>query len=154
MATLGLEKALDGLALLAVVLFSFCFFSPPKWVGQLELFSGFVFTSALTVLLLLRYRMGWFLILIRSLFRNVHLEALGEKVVAIFVQFGEGLSILNSLRQTARLIGLTILIWACEATVIWRLATTLQIHLSLPAAVVVSAVLGLGLMIPAAPSVY
>jgi uncharacterized membrane protein YbhN (UPF0104 family) len=40
LATLGLEKVLDGLALLAVVLLSFWFFSPPQWLGQLELASG------------------------------------------------------------------------------------------------------------------
>jgi uncharacterized membrane protein YbhN (UPF0104 family) len=43
------------------------------------------------------------------------------------------------------------MVWTCEAALIWKLAAALQIPLSLPAAAVVSAVLGLGLMIPAAP---
>jgi uncharacterized protein (TIRG00374 family) len=152
LATLGLEKVLDGVALLAVVLFSFWFFSPPQWLRQLELASGLIFTGALATLLLLRYRTSWFLAMMRSLFRKVNLEALGEKVGNIFAKFGEGLSILSSLQQTARAFGLTIMVWAAEAVLIWGLAWSLQISLSLPAAMVVSAFLGLGGMIlPATP---
>jgi uncharacterized protein (TIRG00374 family) len=152
LATLGLEKVLDGLALLAVVLLSFWFFSPPQWLGQLELASGLVFTGALGALLLLRYRTGWFLVMMRSLFRKVHLEALGEKLVTILAKFGEGLSILSSFRQTVKAFGLTIMVWAAEAVLIWGLAWSLQISLSVPAAMVVTAFLGLGGMIlPAAP---
>lgn len=151
LATLGLEKVLDGLALLAVVLLSFWFFRPPEWLGRLGLFSTLVFVGAVAVFLLLRYRMAWFLRLTGSLFRRVHLQPFGEKVVTTFGKFGEGLSILSSLQQTVRLVGLTIMVWTCEAALIWKLAATLQIPLSLPAAAVVSAVLGLGLMIPAAP---
>ena len=151
LATLGLEKVLDGLALLTVVLFSFWFFSPPQWLRQLELASGLTFAGTLTILMLLRYRTAWFLAQMRSLFQKVHLEALGEKVVTLFAHFAEGLSILSSFQQGTKVIGLTIVVWAAEAMLIWGLAMALQIPLSLPAAVVVSAVLGLGLMIPAAP---
>ena len=152
LATLGLEKVLDGLALLVIVMFSFLFFSPPQWLTQLELVSIIVFIGALSVLLLLRYRTAHFLVLMQSFFEKVHLEQLGEKVVSIFAKFGEGLSILSSLQQTARAFGLTIMVWAAEAVLIWGLAWSLQISLSLPAAMVVSAFLGLGGMIlPAAP---
>lgn len=151
LATLGLEKVLDGLALLVVVIFSFWFFTPPQWLKQLGLFSGLIFTGGLAVLLLLRYRETWFLRLIRLVLQSFRLKALNEKVSKLFAQFAEGLSILESLRQVARLIGLTILVWMCEAALIWGLASALQIPLSLPASAFVSAILGLGLMIPAAP---
>ncbi len=152
LATLGLEKVLDGLALLAVVLFSFWFFSPPQWLRQFELASGLTFTGVLAVLLLLRYRTSWFLVMMRSLLRKIHLEALGERVVTIFLQFAEGLNILSSVQQMAKAIGLTILVWAAEAVLIWGLAWSLQISLSLPAAMLVSAFLGLGgIILPAAP---
>jgi uncharacterized protein (TIRG00374 family) len=151
LATLGLEKILDGLALLVVVLFSFWFFSPQQWLGQLGVYSSFIFIGSLGVLLLLYYRSACFLALMRSMFRKVRLESLGEKMVGLFARFSEGLNILNSLQQIVKVIGLTILIWFGEAALIWSLAIALKISLSLPAAVVVSAVLGLGLMIPAAP---
>ena len=152
LATLGVEKVLDGLALLAIVLFSFLFFSPPQWLTQLELVSSIVFASALAMLFLLRYRNSYFLMLMQSFFQKVHLERLGEKVVTIFTKFGEGLSILSSFHQTAKAIGLTMMVWAAEAVLIWGLALALQISLSLTAAMVVSAFLGLGGMIlPAAP---
>ena len=151
LATLGLEKVLDGLALLVVVLFSFWLFSPSQWLGQLGLFSGFIFTGALAVLVLLRYRAIWFLTLTRFVFRKIHLEPLGKKVNTLFERFAEGLGILSSLQQVVRAIGLTVMVWVGEAALIWRLASALQIPLSLPEAAVVSAVLGLGLMIPAAP---
>jgi len=46
---------------------------------------------------------------------------------------------------------LTAVIWTTEAGLIWGLARSLRVIVSLKSAVVASAVLGLGLMIPAAP---
>ena len=46
---------------------------------------------------------------------------------------------------------LTVLIWSSEAAVIWGLAGALGLAISFKSAVIASAVLGLGLMIPAAP---
>jgi hypothetical protein len=50
-----------------------------------------------------------------------------------------------------KLVLLTILVWVGDAALIWGIALVLDLSLSLPSAVFVSAVLGLGLMIPAAP---
>jgi uncharacterized protein (TIRG00374 family) len=95
---------------------------------------------------------AYFLILMRSSFEKAHLEKSREKVVNIFPRFDDGLYILSSLQQTARAFGLTIMVWAAEAVLIWGLAWSLQISLSVPAAMVVSAFLGLGGMIlPVAP---
>jgi len=151
LATLVLEKVLDGLVLLAIVLFSFLFFTPPQWLTHLEVVSCVVFAGALSTLFLLRYRPAYFSALMRSFLKRVRLELLGEKVVPLLIKFGEGLSILSSFKQTVKGFGLTILVWICEAGLIWGLASALQIPLSLPAAALVSVVLGLGLMIPAAP---
>ena len=151
LATLALEKVLDGLALLVIVLLSCCFFSPPQWLWKLGFLSGIVFVGALMMLVLLRYRTVWFLARVRSLFRVIRLVALGEKIAVLSEGFAEGLSAVTSPSHMTKLVLLTILVWVGDAALIWGIALVLDLSLSLPSAVFVSAVLGLGLMIPAAP---
>jgi uncharacterized protein (TIRG00374 family) len=152
LGTLALEKVLDGLALLSVLLLSLCFFDPPKWFWQLGLFSGATFGIAVALLALLRHRASWLLLKIRSLSQRIHLAAFGEKAADLFERFADGLTAMGSPGQMAVLILLTVSIWATEAMLIWGLALTLDISLPLPAAAFVSACLGLGLMIPAGPA--
>ena len=151
LAALGLEKILDGLALVGVVSLTFFMFVPPRWLGQLVLIAGLVFGGALVALALMRIRSLWSLEIIRSTFRMVRLGWLGEKVVGLVRDFSDGLGALGSRWQMGALVLLTWLIWATEAMVVWGLASTLSIGLSVPGALAVTAVLGLGLGIPAAP---
>ena len=152
LGTLALEKVLDGLALLTVLLLSVYFFHPPKWFWQLGIFSSVIFGIAASVLALLRYRAGWLLTQIRWLSQRIRLGALGEKIADLFARFADGLTAMGSPRQMAVLVLLTLAIWSAEAALIWGLALTLDISLSLTAAAFVSASLGLGLMIPAGPA--
>ena len=152
LGTLALEKVLDGLALLSVLLLSIYFFDPPQWFWQLAILSSAIFGIAVVLLALLRYRAGWLLKQIRALSQRVHLESLGEKVAVLFEHFADGLTAISSPVQMTALVLLTIAIWAAEAALIWGLALTLGISLSLAAAAFVSASLGLGLMVPAGPA--
>lgn len=152
LATLGLEKVFDGMTLLLVVLSTVIFVSSPDWLARMGLFSSLVFGGAVAVLLLLHFRSVWLIEAIRPLFRAVRLVALGERVVILLACFGEGLTVISSPFRLAGLILLTMVIWLGEATVISALGSTLNIAISFPAAILVSAVLGLGLALPAAPA--
>ena len=81
----------------------------------------------------------------------VHLSSLEEKLDGLLTSFAEGLSAVSSAGQMLTLLLMTAAIWITEAGLIWGLAGALGLGVSLKSSVVASAVLGLGLMIPAAP---
>jgi hypothetical protein len=151
LATLAVEKVLDGLALVAMVLFSAWALRPPYWVVELLRVATLIFGGALVLLLLLRYRTQAITPYVRRLFRFVHLSTLEQKFDGLLTSFADGLSAVGSLAQMLTLLLMTASIWATEAAVIWGLAAALGLAVSLKSAVIASALLGLGLMIPAAP---
>jgi uncharacterized membrane protein YbhN (UPF0104 family) len=151
LATLGVEKILDGLALLAVVLLSFRVLTPPQWVIQLEIAAGILFGGALAVVIALRYRAEWLLARIERAMGAAGFPGLGEKAGVLGRSFAEGLHGIASARDMAVLLSITAAIWATEAGLVCGLAWALHVPLSLSGGVMVCAVLGLALMIPAAP---
>jgi len=151
LATVGVEKVLDGLALLGVLALSFLVFRPPWWVGELGLLGGLAFGGAFLLLLAVRSRTEWVLGLLRRLSRAAQVPAFGERTAGFIRRFADGLGVVTSASRFFSLGLFTLVIWAGEAVLVWALAMALHVSLSLPAAALVSAVLGLGLAIPAAP---
>ena len=151
LATLAVEKVLDGLALIGMVLFSIWALHPPQWVFQLLKVAVLIFGGALILLVALRYRTRVLIACVRRAFRIVHLPSLEEKFDGLLNSFADGLNAIGSAGQMLALLLITGVIWTSEAATIWGLAGALGLAVSLKSAVVASAVLGLGLMIPAAP---
>lgn len=151
LATLAVEKVLDGLALIAMVLFAIWAVHPPHWVIELLRIAIFFFGGALILLVLLRYQTQALIQQVQLGFRWMHLSVLEQKFDGLLTSFADGLTAVSSPVQMLLLLAFTTAIWTTEATLIWGLAGALGLSLSLKSAVVASAVLGLGLMIPAAP---
>jgi glycosyltransferase 2 family protein len=151
LATVSVEKVLDGLALAGMVLFSIWALQPPRWVLDLLRVSVAIFGAALLLLLVLRYRTQSLIALIRRIFAFVRLSSLENRFDGLLTSFSEGLSAVSSAGQMLALLGITAAIWVTEAATVWGLAGALGLSVSIKSAVVASAVLGLGLMIPAAP---
>jgi len=151
LATLGLEKLLDGFALLAILLFSFIFMSPPQWLGRLSLISAITFGCALAGAVVLHYRTRAFLEFVRSSFRLLRIDSLGDRIATLLEWFAQGLEAVSSPLLISELAVLTLLIWAADAVAIWGLALALQVSVSIPGAAIISAIVGLSLMIPSAP---
>jgi uncharacterized protein (TIRG00374 family) len=151
LATLAVEKVLDGLALIGMVLFSAWALRPPHWVLDLLRAAILIFGGALVLLVLLRYRTRALMSYVRRVFRAVHLSSLEERFDGLLTSFADGLSAVSSAGQMLTLLLMTAAIWTTEAAVVWGLARSLALAVSLKSAVIASAVLGLGLMIPAAP---
>jgi len=151
LATLAVEKALDGLALVGIVLFSVWALHPPHWVLELWKVATLVFGGALVLLVVLRYHTRALIDYVRLCFRFVHLSSLEEKFDNLLASFADGLSAVSSGGKMLVLFLITAAIWTTEAGSIWGLAEALGLAVSLKSAVLTSAVLGLGLMIPAAP---
>ena len=146
LGTLGVEKVLDGLALLAVVQFSLHFVSAPHWVWRLSIISAACFGAASLVLLLLRLRTSWLVSHIRRI------PIAGEKIGRLMTSFANGLAAVTSWRGMMILLLLTGFVWLADAAIIWSLAKALHIALSFGASIMISAVLGLSQTVPAAPA--
>jgi hypothetical protein len=151
LATLAVEKVLDGLALVGMVLFSVWALHPPHWVLELLRVAISIFGGALLLLMVLRYRTRSLIDWVRLVFRRVHLSSFEERFDGLMTSFADGLSAVSSAGQMVTLLLMTAAIWTTEAGLIWGLSKALGLAVSLKSAVVASAVLGLGLMIPAAP---
>ena len=151
LATLAVEKVLDGLALVAMVLFAVWALHPPRWVIDLLRVAALIFGGGLILLVALRYRTRVLIDFVRRVFRVVHLSALEEKFDGLLTSFSEGLSAVDSAGQMLTLLLMTAAVWTTEVASIWGLAMALGLAVSFKSAMVASAVLGLGLMIPAAP---
>ena len=150
-ATLGLEKIFDGMVLSLLVLPAMLFIMPPEWLTRIGVISLFVFSGAVTAILFLHFASSWVVGAIRSFCRTVRLVSVGDKLVPLIVCYSKGLMVVRSPLRMASLAALTIVIWVADAALTWSLASTLGSSISFPAAILVSAVLGLGLAIPAAP---
>jgi uncharacterized protein (TIRG00374 family) len=151
LATLAVEKVMDGLALVGMVLFAVWALHPPHWVLDLLRVSILIFGGALVLLVALRYRTRALIDSVRRAFRVVHLSSLEEKFDGLLTSFADGLSAVSSSGQMLTLLLITAAIWTTEAGTIWGLARALGLAVPVKSAVVASAILGLGLMIPAAP---
>ena len=151
LATLAVEKVLDGLALIGMVMFSVWALHPVAWVLGLVRTAALIFGSALVLLVLLRYRMRTLIDWVRRFFCWIHMSSFEQKFDGLLTSFADGLSAISSPPQLLILLLLTGFIWITEAALIWGLSGALDLTVSLRSAVVASAILGLGLMIPAAP---
>jgi glycosyltransferase 2 family protein len=151
LATLAVEKVLDGLALVGMVLFSIWAVHPPRWVLELLRVTVLIFGGGLVLLVVLRYQTQVLVRFVRRVFRAVGLSFLEERFDGLLVSFAEGLSAVSSAPQMSALLLLTAAIWMTESALVWGLGMALGLAVTVKSAIVASAVLGLGLMVPAAP---
>lgn len=151
LATLAVEKVLDGLALIGMVLFSIWSLRPAAWVVGLVRTAALIFGGTLLLMVVLRYRTRTLVEWTRRVFRWIHLSSLEQRFDDLLSSFADGLSAISSAPHLLVLMLLTGVIWITEAALIWGLSGALGLTVSLKSAVVASAILGLGLMIPAAP---
>jgi len=151
LATLAVEKVLDGLALAGMVLLSVWALHPPAWVIQLLRIAFLIFGGALALLVVLRYRTRSLIDWLRRSFSWARLSFLEVRFDGLSLSFADGLSAISSVRRMLALIAVTVPIWASEAATIWGLARALGLLVTLKSSVIASAILGLGFMIPAAP---
>lgn len=151
LATLAVEKVMDGLALIGMALFSIWILRPPHWVLDLLRIATVIFGAALALLVILRYQTRSLIDAVRRVFRWAHLSCVEEKFDHLLTSFADGLSAVSSWQRMLALIVMTAMTWITEAALIWGLARALGLAVTMTSSIVASAILGLGLMIPAAP---
>jgi glycosyltransferase 2 family protein len=151
LATLGVEKTLDGLALVGMVLLTVSTLSPPAWIVRLLWAASLIFGGALVAMVVLRHRAASLIAVGTALLRRAGLSSLADRVRGPLTSFSEGLAAMSSRGQLLRLVVMTGAIWFTEALIVWGLARSFGVDLSVRSAGLVSAVLALGLMVPGAP---
>jgi uncharacterized protein (TIRG00374 family) len=152
LATLGVEKIMDGLGLVSIVLYSLWILAPPRWLWQLGAVGGLIFGSALLLLLALRFWVNDVAATIAALGTHLKLPGLASNVIGLLRSFASALREINTGWQVTSLVAMTAAIWFTEAVLVWIVASSVNVPVTATIAVVVSAVIGLGFMIPAAPA--
>jgi uncharacterized protein (TIRG00374 family) len=151
LATLAVEKVLDGVALLGAVLLSVWALHPPHWVVALLQAAALLFGGTLVLLMGIRYRTFGLIEWVRKSLRVMHLLALEKKLDPLMTSFADGLTAIDSFGEMLIAMAATTAIWSTEIALIWGLAGALGLTIPFKSAMIATAVLGLGLMIPAAP---
>lgn len=151
LATLGVEKVLDGLALLAVIVLAFAFVTPPGWLQALTAVAAFVFVGALVVMVVLQRSPECTERAALGVGLRFNRAGLARRLVELLRSFTEGLHTVRSVRLMCVLTLFTALTWFLELAFVWAVGWALGLPLELWQGTVVAAVLGLGLMVPAAP---
>src|SRR5262249_30307884 len=103
------------------------------------------------VMILLRSRAATLIRVGIVALRRARLAALGDRLQAPLASFADGLAATSSATQMLRLLALTAVILSTEALIVSGLTLPLRIAISIRSAALVSAVLGLGRMVPAGP---
>ncbi len=148
--TLVVEKLLDGLALLAVVAYALHVPVSERWLRHLAVLGVIVFGVAFVVLLLLRWRSSWLTAFLHRAAERGSIPG-AVKIAGLVDSFSHGIAAVTSPAVLGLLFLQTAAIWATEAALFYAFARSLGIGLSASGSLVASAILGLGLMIPAAP---
>jgi uncharacterized protein (TIRG00374 family) len=151
LATVVMERVVDGLALVSALALSLCHLNPPRWAWHLCAISAAVFGGALMFCILLRYNATLVLTFVRRLCALVRLGKLGVRALRVLAAFTEGLGGVVSNGQALTLLLLTVAIWLADAGLIWGLAIAFHAPISFSASIFVSIVVGLATVVPAAP---
>jgi uncharacterized protein (TIRG00374 family) len=149
LATVVLEKVVDGLTLLALLGLAFIMAPLPLWLAQTGGFASLIFLGLLLLLLVV----------------NVHGKANRAKDIAtdqspkemlrvirgLLQRFALGLNALNSKRQALIIVTLTFAIWLLEFSFIFLAFLMFGLNLTFLAALVTGVILSMAMMLPAAP---
>jgi uncharacterized protein (TIRG00374 family) len=151
LATLAVEKVLDGFALIGMVLFSIWTLNPPPWMLGLLRAAVLIFGGALVLLVFVRQRTRILVAWVRGACRWLPWPSLADRFDDLLSSFCDGLSGVASVEQVLTLMLLTGVVWITEASLIWGLSRAIGMTITMKSSIVASSILGLGLMIPAAP---
>ncbi len=150
LSTVGLERILDGLMLAGVLLASLALINTPVWLWRLALASAALFTGVVVLLVALYHFEDSLRHGLERLLGRVA-PRLAGLVAGAGQWLHEVLASVASLRLLAWLLLLSVGMRLGEAATIWGLALALGLPLDLGQILLMQSVLGLGLIIPAAP---
>ena len=149
-ATIVLERVLDGLTLMGFLVIVMFFTPLPGWVSKAGYLTLILFLLMLTILILLVLKKENTLKAIDFILK-IFPERFSLKVKSLINSFVEGLGILPDVGKTLMVIFLSLLIWILMGFSFHILFFSFNFKLPLIAAYALLIIIALGVMIPAAP---
>ncbi len=151
LATVVLEKVVDGLTLLAFLGVALFIAPLPAWLGKTGAIGSLVFLGLLLILLIInahgkghRTRSD----VTAEQFRVGKIVATMQRILQ---RFSLGLNVLNSKRQTLLVLIVTLAIWLLEFSIMFVVLLMFGLNLPFVAAIVTGVILSIGMLLPAAP---
>jgi len=150
LATIVVERVLDGLTIMGFLVLVILFIPLPLWVHQAGYLSFAVFLSLLLVLFLLATREERTMSIIRILTKWLP-QRVQNGTQAFVSSFTEGLRILPDLRRLGLGVVLSLIIWTLMGLVFYILLLCFHMRLPLIAGYTLLVIVVIGIMIPGAP---
>ncbi len=150
LSTVFVERVLDSLCILAIVVYTFITLDIPEWFIK----AGYSFAVTSFIISLTGF---FFYLNTRLRFKilnplvKIISEKLYKKVEVFFYDFSQGFLIISNLRKTVLTIFLSVLIWLFATLAIYSLYYFQGLHLSFGSAFVVLAIIAIGVSVPTAP---
>ncbi len=151
LATLGVERVADALTMVIVGGVALLFISDTLWLTRLVSIGTVVVGVVIVGLILLERYPEPCRRLLTTCLVALRLSRWTPRRDGMLTSFVEGLAAIRSPRSLLMLAATTALVWLIEAAFIWAMAAAVNLHLSFAGSALVAVVIGLGMMIPAAP---
>jgi uncharacterized protein (TIRG00374 family) len=151
LATVVLEKVMDGLMLLALLGLAFLVAPLPGWLGKVGAVGSLMFLGTLLLLLAVNAHAK----ASRTKSPIMAQESRFGKIVSamqrLLHRFALGLNALSSKRQSTIVLILTLPIWLLDFSIMFFAFHMFSLNLPFVAAIVTGVILSIGMMLPAAP---
>jgi len=151
LATVVLEKVMDGLVLLALLGVAFLLAPLPAWLGQIGALGAVIFLGMLLVLFVLNVYGKADGMRSNVIIQHSRPGLVTSAVQGLLSRFAGGLNALSNKRQFIILLALTSPIWLLDISIMFITFQAFSLALPFVAAMVTMVLLCMGMMIPAAP---
>ena len=159
LATIVVERVLDGLALVLLLLVAILFLgggssaqhSFPQWLKKMIYLAWFIFLGVLILLYIMKRSKELTGKVIKRLFSFLK-EPILNKILNLTNSFIEGLNVLRQRKEILIVSFLSVLVWTFEGTTFYLAAKALNLPISYPQAYFTLAIVALGLMVPSSPA--
>ncbi|OIP43182.1 hypothetical protein AUJ95_00915 [Candidatus Desantisbacteria bacterium CG2_30_40_21] len=151
LATVVVERILDGLVFVLLLLIIWLFFPLPEWIKKIGILSTAIFGCAILFIVWLNsyklhalelFRKGFFWLPKKLLYKIIHL----------LKYFIEGLQVLQSKGDFLRVCLLSLIIWGIELGMYYLTIRSFGINLPFYGVVLLMVMVNLAIMIPSAPA--
>ncbi|MFC2061153.1 lysylphosphatidylglycerol synthase transmembrane domain-containing protein [Elusimicrobiota bacterium] len=150
-ATIALERLLDGFAILILLIMAFFVFPFPENIKRIWIIGAFVFSFLLLLLYGLIYLRSFTLKVLTSLFKMLP-NNFEEKIERLLDKFLAGLEILRKTRHFFLTMTISMGVWLADASVFYFVAKGMGIQqITFIGAIFIMAVIALGISIPSSP---
>jgi uncharacterized protein (TIRG00374 family) len=151
LATVALEKALDGLVVLALLGVAFLLAPLPAWLGRMGVLGAMILTGMLLVLMMLKRSAEAERTILNFAMRRLRLDLATSLLKGRLHRFASGLNVLGSNKQCLNLLALTLTTWLLDMSIIFIAFRVFNLTLPFMAAMVTTVLLAVGMMFPGAP---